>query len=155
MQTANKRQGRIYSDLEKRKIGADNRSRTYDLRITNALLYQLSYIGPERPVTSVTTGQKSRSNRGMRQCPFESNVYFCITRVFFTHKKYICLRLHPPDGTPLCLEQPRQTTGTGVCILGCVREKGSIAGHPFADDSYLQGECPAEDGREEIILMPI
>lgn len=28
--------------------GADNRSRTYDLRITNALLYQLSYIGPER-----------------------------------------------------------------------------------------------------------
>ena len=27
--------------------GADNRSRTYDLRITNALLYQLSYIGPE------------------------------------------------------------------------------------------------------------
>ena len=25
--------------------GADNRSRTYDLRITNALLYQLSYIG--------------------------------------------------------------------------------------------------------------
>ncbi|CAE1143027.1 protein of unknown function [Serratia sp. Tan611] len=27
------------------KYGADNRSRTYDLRITNALLYQLSYIG--------------------------------------------------------------------------------------------------------------
>ena len=27
--------------------GADNRSRTYDLRITNALLYQLSYIGFE------------------------------------------------------------------------------------------------------------
>ena len=25
--------------------GADNRSRTYDLRITNALLYQLSYTG--------------------------------------------------------------------------------------------------------------
>ncbi len=60
--------------------GADNRSRTYDLRITNALLYQLSYIGHERPVTSVTTGQKSRSNRVMRQCPFESNGYFCITR---------------------------------------------------------------------------
>lgn len=60
--------------------GADNRSRTYDLRITNALLYQLSYIGPERPVTSVTTGQKVRSNRVMRQCPFESNGYFCITR---------------------------------------------------------------------------
>lgn len=30
--------------------GADNRSRTYDLRITNALLYQLSYIGPARGV---------------------------------------------------------------------------------------------------------
>ncbi|MEY3632850.1 MAG: hypothetical protein RI937_1048, partial [Pseudomonadota bacterium] len=26
--------------------GADERSRTPDLRITNALLYQLSYIGP-------------------------------------------------------------------------------------------------------------
>ena len=25
--------------------GADNRNRTYDLRITNALLYQLSYVG--------------------------------------------------------------------------------------------------------------
>ncbi len=32
------------------KNGADNRSRTYDLRITNALLYQLSYIGPEKGV---------------------------------------------------------------------------------------------------------
>ncbi len=28
-----------------RLSGADNRSRTYDLRITNALLYQLSYTG--------------------------------------------------------------------------------------------------------------
>ncbi len=32
------------------KTGADKRSRTSDLRITNALLYQLSYIGPERDV---------------------------------------------------------------------------------------------------------
>ena len=29
-------------------VGADNRSRTYDLLITNELLYQLSYIGPEQ-----------------------------------------------------------------------------------------------------------
>lgn len=37
--------------------GADNRSRTYDLRITNALLYQLSYIGPDEDMpTSVNTG---------------------------------------------------------------------------------------------------
>ena len=37
--------------------GADNRSRTYDLRITNALLYQLSYIGPEKDMsTNVSTG---------------------------------------------------------------------------------------------------
>lgn len=37
--------------------GADNRSRTYDLRITNALLYQLSYIGPDKDTpTSVNTG---------------------------------------------------------------------------------------------------
>ncbi len=28
--------------------GAGNRSRTYDLRITNALLYQLSYAGKVR-----------------------------------------------------------------------------------------------------------
>lgn len=69
--------------------GADNRSRTYDLRITNALLYQLSYIGPERPVTSVTTGQKVRSNRVMRQCPFESNGYFCITRDYLRTNRII------------------------------------------------------------------
>lgn len=30
--------------------GADNRSRTYDLRITNALLYQLSYAGNRKNV---------------------------------------------------------------------------------------------------------
>ncbi len=69
--------------------GADNRSRTYDLRITNALLYQLSYIGPERPVTSVTTGQKVRSNRVMRQCPFESNGYFCITHDYLRTNRIV------------------------------------------------------------------
>ncbi len=35
------------TDITGRGDGADNRSRTYDLRITNALLYQLSYIGIE------------------------------------------------------------------------------------------------------------
>lgn len=35
------------TDIAGREDGADNRSRTYDLRITNALLYQLSYIGIE------------------------------------------------------------------------------------------------------------
>ena len=30
------------------KSGAGDRSRTYDLRITNALLYQLSYTGTGR-----------------------------------------------------------------------------------------------------------
>ncbi len=65
--------------------GADNRSRTYDLRITNALLYQLSYIGPEKDVlTSVNTGWKIKTNRVMRQCPSESNGYFCITPVFLS-----------------------------------------------------------------------
>lgn len=39
--------GLVSVDLGKHLTGADNRSRTYDLRITNALLYQLSYIGPE------------------------------------------------------------------------------------------------------------
>lgn len=37
----------IVKDVTGRVDGADNRSRTYDLRITNALLYQLSYIGIE------------------------------------------------------------------------------------------------------------
>lgn len=40
----------MWIDLRKLGDGADNRSRTYDLRITNALLYQLSYIGPEKGV---------------------------------------------------------------------------------------------------------
>jgi hypothetical protein len=37
----------MIADVTGRGSGADNRSRTYDLRITNALLYQLSYIGIE------------------------------------------------------------------------------------------------------------
>ena len=44
-------------DLRKLGDGADNRSRTYDLRITNALLYQLSYIGTDKDMpTIVNTG---------------------------------------------------------------------------------------------------
>ncbi len=35
----------IFGRLGKSLKWCDNRSRTYDLRITNALLYQLSYIG--------------------------------------------------------------------------------------------------------------
>ena len=42
-----------------KKDGADKRSRTSDLRITNALLYQLSYIGPEEDAfTGVNHGVK-------------------------------------------------------------------------------------------------
>lgn len=69
-------------------MSADNRSRTYDLRITNALLYQLSYIGPERPATNVTTGQKVKTNGVMRQWPYESSACFCITHVLITHESY-------------------------------------------------------------------
>ena len=37
--------------------GAGEEIRTPDLRITNALLYQLSYIGPEKDMsTNVSTG---------------------------------------------------------------------------------------------------
>ena len=86
--------------------GADNRSRTYDLRITNALLYQLSYIGPERPVTSVTTGQKVRSIRVMRQCPFESNGYFCITRDYLRTNRIVA------DADPLVRSQRFQAHRT-------------------------------------------
>lgn len=93
--------------LRKLGDGADNRSRTYDLRITNALLYQLSYIGPERPVTSVTTGQKVRSIRVMRQCPFESNGYFCITRDYLRTNRIVA------EADPLvsgeCFEAHRTT----------------------------------------------
>ena len=37
----------------KRVIGADGRNRTGDLRITNALLYQLSYIGVARIIAEL------------------------------------------------------------------------------------------------------
>lgn len=50
--------------------GAGNRSRTYDLRITNALLYQLSYAGVNR---SARLGRKARqykesSSRAQAPC---------------------------------------------------------------------------------------
>lgn len=38
---------KLFTNKEGRVGGADTRSRTWDLRITNALLYQLSYIGFE------------------------------------------------------------------------------------------------------------
>lgn len=93
-------------DLRKLGDGADNRSRTYDLRITNALLYQLSYIGPERPVMSVTTGQKVRSIRVMRQCPFESNGYFCITHDYLRTNRIVA------DADPLVRGQRFQAHRT-------------------------------------------
>lgn len=34
-----------YNRICRLLYGADNRSRTYDLLITNELLYQLSYVG--------------------------------------------------------------------------------------------------------------
>ena len=58
-------------------MSADNRSRTYDLRITNALLYQLSYIGVPERVTSVTTGCKVKKNALPRQHPL------CLVDVFY------------------------------------------------------------------------
>ena len=100
-------------DLRKLGDGADNRSRTYDLRITNALLYQLSYIGPERPVTSVTTGQKVRSIRVMRQCPFESNGYFCITRDYLRTNRIVA------DANPLVGGQRFRPIGPRACSF-CV-----------------------------------
>ncbi len=39
---------RIGLDFFGQVIGAGDRSRTYDLRITNALLYQLSYTGGDK-----------------------------------------------------------------------------------------------------------
>jgi hypothetical protein len=40
------RVGQVFKISELEKCGAGNRTRTYDPRITNALLYQLSYPGP-------------------------------------------------------------------------------------------------------------
>ena len=37
----------LYSGAFLRKREADDRNRTYDLLITNQLLYQLSYVGEE------------------------------------------------------------------------------------------------------------
>ena len=51
------------------KSGAGDRSRTYDLRITNALLYQLSYTGTGGAILSKsavrlkTAGYKTQSIR--------------------------------------------------------------------------------------------
>lgn len=100
--------------------GADNRSRTYDLRITNALLYQLSYIGPERPVTSVTTGQKVKTNGVMRQWPCESNAYFCITLVYLRTNRIIA------EADPLVGGQRFQThRAAGVQFLRADRHFGT------------------------------
>lgn len=43
-------QRRVAPTEPKGNRGAGNRNRTYDLRITNALLYQLSYTGKPRAV---------------------------------------------------------------------------------------------------------
>ena len=42
-----KQKGHTFSRAALSDSGAGDRSRTYDLRITNALLYQLSYTGKE------------------------------------------------------------------------------------------------------------
>ncbi len=68
--------------------GADNRSRTYDLRITNALLYQLSYIGVVMSITEMNNGEKGRKKWVMRQCPLCLSGHFCITRWSVTHELY-------------------------------------------------------------------
>src|SRR3990170_3424385 len=49
-------------------IGAGNRSRTYDLRITNALLYQLSYSGKSRHFTTTPRpGSGANRDRDLRK----------------------------------------------------------------------------------------
>ncbi len=68
--------------------GADNRSRTYDLRITNALLYQLSYIGLSGRVTSVTTVGKVKKKRPPRQLPSRLVVVFYSTTSLIQHEKH-------------------------------------------------------------------
>ena len=44
--------GRAENQPGPRLFGAGGRSRTLDLRITNALLYQLSYTGTKRAIIS-------------------------------------------------------------------------------------------------------
>ena len=45
------------------KAGAGNRSRTYDLRITNALLYQLSYAGVHQRYRAFASVRLERSTK--------------------------------------------------------------------------------------------
>lgn len=78
--------------------GADNRSRTYDLRITNALLYQLSYIGLSGRVTSVTTVCKVKKKRVPRQLPSRLVVVFYSTTSLIQHEKHGDYPIHFPYG---------------------------------------------------------
>lgn len=59
--------------------GAGDRSRTYDLRITNALLYQLSYTGPScftqgRAVYGFARLGKRQMNASIRLPSIEAKV---------------------------------------------------------------------------------
>jgi hypothetical protein len=52
------------------KIGAGEKSRTPDLRITNALLYQLSYTGSVKTlIVAARHGHNARRTASIRRAP--------------------------------------------------------------------------------------
>ena len=64
------------------EVGAGEESRTPDLRITNALLYQLSYTGVARLAS--TNRRSAHSNRSQRAYFSSNAASFFATGTFFS-----------------------------------------------------------------------
>jgi hypothetical protein len=92
-----------------RKIGADTKSRTRDLLITNQLLYQLSYVGLltvlQRAALFAFAGRSARKTR--RYCGFIPiftrflDKPPCLATTRYSPRIFLRSRLHPdPAGDP-------------------------------------------------------
>ena len=112
----------IGSDASKHKNGADERSRTSDLRITNALLYQLSYIG-----------ESENSTRTMRPRVPESEIFSCNLVRHDSWHALICLFA-------------KQSLSFGAVTPG--PESLFLTGLNFLDGPYLP---KAHRGRRDIL----
>ena len=61
--------------------GAGNRSRTYDLRITNALLYQLSYAGDVHIARPGRKARQYKESARSAQATASSYWFYCASNV--------------------------------------------------------------------------
>ena len=78
------------------KNGAGDRSRTYDLLITNQLLYQLSYASTrERPYSSTNNGKCNATFRALANHPCEFAASGCANRAFKPVTPLAVGRLYP------------------------------------------------------------